>query len=335
MDMQSGKCIRLEWFRCTAVLLIAAGSMAAGTASAQTAGAYPTKAIRMLVAYPPGGGNDFVARAIADPLAKRLGQQIIIDNRGGGGTIIAAELAARAPNDGYTLFLAPSTTLAILPHLKSKLPFDPVKDYDPVSLLVTSPYLLVVHPSLPVTSVKEFIALAKAKPGTNYASPGPGSVSQLAAELFKVMAGINLTHVPYKGTGPAVIDVIAGHVSVMFASTASVRTHAMQGRLRGLAVTTAQRLPELPGIPTIAEAALPGYQMNSWNGVVAPRGTPRPVIARLNSELLAVMRQDAVRQRLSEQGLDPEPGTPQEFSAHIRAELARFGELIKTARITE
>ena len=325
----------LQWIRCMAVLLIAAGSMAAGTASAQTAGTYPAKAIRMLVAYPPGGGNDFVARAIADPLAARLGQQIIIDNRGGGGTIIAAELAARAPNDGYTLFLAPSTTLAILPHLKSKLPFDPVKDYDPVSLLVTSPYLLVVHPSLPVTSVKELIALAKAKPGMNYASPGPGSVSQLAAELFRVMAGVNLTHVPYKGTGPAVVNVIAGHdVSVMFASTASVRTHVMQGRLRGLAVTAAQRLPELPGIPTIAEAALPGYQMNSWNGVVAPRGTPRPVIAKLNSELLAVMRQDAVRQRLSAQGLDPEPGTPQEFAAHIRAELVRFGKLIKTAHIT-
>ena len=331
--MQSGNRIHLKWFRCTAVLLIAAGSMAAGTASAQTAGTYPTKAIRMLVAYPPGGGNDFVARAIADPLAARLGQQIIIDNRGGGGTIIAAELAARAPNDGYTLFLAPSTTLAILPHLKSKLPFDPVKDYDPVSLLVTSPYLLVVHPSLPVTSVKELIALAKAKPGMNYASPGPGSVSQLACELFKVMAGINLTHVPYKGTGPAVVNVIAGHVSVMFASTASVRTHAMQGRLRGLAVTAAKRLPELPDIPTIAEAALPGYQMNSWNGVVAPRGTPRAVITKLNSELLAVMRQDAVHQRLSDQGLDPEPGTPQEFAAHIRAELVRYGKLIKVANI--
>jgi len=331
--MQSGNRIHLKWFRCTAVLLIAAGSMAAGTASAQTVGAYPTKAIRMLVAYPPGGGNDFVARAIADPLAARLGQQIIIDNRGGGGTIIAAELAARAPNDGYTLFLAPSTTLAILPHLKSKLPFDPVKDYDPVSLLVTSPYLLVVHPSLPVTSVKELIALAKAKPGMNYASPGPGSVSQLACELFKVMAGINLTHVPYKGTGPAVVNVIAGHVSVMFASTASVRTHAMQGRLRGLAVTAAKRLPELPDIPTIAEAALPGYQMNSWNGVVAPRGTPRAVITKLNSELLAVMRQDAVHQRLSDQGLDPEPGTPQEFAAHIRAELVRYGKLIKVANI--
>lgn len=323
-----------QWSRCAAALLVAACALSAASGHAQTPGAYPTKAIRLLVAYPPAGGNDFVARVIAEPLGARLGQQIIIDNRGGGGTIIAAELVARAPSDGYTLFLAPSTTLAILPHLKSKLPFDPLRDYDPVSLLVTSPYLLVVHPSLPVTSVKELIALAKAKPGMNYASPGPGSGSQLACELFKSMAGINLTHVPYKGTGPAIVDVIAGNVPVMFASTASVRTHALQGRLRGIAVTAAKRLPELPGIPTIAEAALPGYQMNSWNGVVAPRGTPKAIISKLNAELLAVMKQDAVHQRLSDQGLDPEPGTPQEFAAHIKAELVRYGKIVKFANIT-
>ncbi len=323
----------LWWVRCTAVLLAAACLMAGAPGRAQTDGAYPTKAIRMIIAYPPGGGNDFVGRVIAEPLGARLGQQVIIDNRGGGGTIIAAELVARAPNDGYTLFLAPSTTLAILPHLKSKLPFDPVRDYDPVSLLVTSPYLLVVHPTVPATTVKELIALVKAKPGLNYASPGPGSVSQLAAELFKVMAGINMTHVPFKGTGPALTDLLGGHIPVMFASTASVRPHVNQGRLRGLAVSAATRIPELPGIPTIAEAALPGYQMNSWNGVVVPRGTPKAVVARLNSELLAVMRQDAVRQRLSDQGLDPEPGTPQDFAAHIRAELVRYGKLIKVANI--
>ncbi len=324
----------LKWFRCTAVPLAAACLMAGATGYAQPARPYPIKAVRMLVAYPPGGGNDFVARVIAEPLGARLGQQVIIDNRGGGGTIIAAELAARAPNDGYTLFLAPSTTLAILPHLKSKLPFDPLKDYDPVSLLVTSPFLLVVHPSVPVTSVKELIALAKSKPGMNYASPGPGSVSQFASELFKSMAGISLTHVPYKGTGPALVAVMAGHIPVMFASTASVRDHVGQGRLRGLAVSTAKRLPELPGIPTVAEAALPGYQMNSWNGVVVPRGTPKAVVVRLNSELLAVMGQDAVRRRLSDQGLDPEPGTPQQFMAHIRAELVRYGNLIKIANIS-
>ncbi len=332
--MQSSNRKHFAWFRYAAALLAAVCLMAAAPGHAQTAGAYPTKAVRMVVAYPPGGGNDFVARAIAEPLGARLGQQVIIDNRGGGGTVIAAELVARAPNDGYTLLLAPSTTLAVLPHLKSKLPFDPVRDYDPVSLLVTSPYLLVAHPGVPVTSVKELIALAKARPGMNYASPGPGSVSQLACELFKVMAGINLTHVPYKGSGPALTDVLGGHIPVMFASSASVRAHVDSGRLRGLATTAAKRLAELPSIPTVAEAALPGYQMNSWNGVVAPRGTPKAVIARLNSELLAVMQQGAVRQRLLDQGLDPEPGTPQEFSAHIRAELARFGKLIKTAHIT-
>jgi tripartite-type tricarboxylate transporter receptor subunit TctC len=299
------------------------------------AGAYPTKAVRMVVAYPPGGGNDFVARAIAEPLSSRLGQQLIIDNRGGGGTIIAAELVARAPNDGYTLLLASSTTLAVLPHLKRQLPFDPLKDYDMVSLLVTSPYLLVVHPSVPAATAKELIALVKSRPGRmNYASPGPGSVSQLAAELFKTMAGIDLVHVPFKGTGPALTDVLGGHIPVMFASSASVRAHVTQGRLRALGTSAAKRLAELPQVPTIAEAALPGYQMNSWNGVVAPRGTPRPVIARLNADLAAVIGQPAVHQRLAEQGLNPEPGTPQEFAAHVRAELARYEKLIKAAGIT-
>lgn len=324
----------LSLIPCATLLLGFACPPAGAGERAAAAAPFPTKSIRLVVAYPPGGGNDIVARAIGEPLAARLGQQVVVDNRGGGGTIIAAELVARAPADGYTLFLAPSTTLAVLPHLKRSLPFDPLRDYDMVSLLVTSPYLLVVHPGFPAATVKELIAVVKSKPGQlNYASPGPGSVSQLATELFKTMAGVDMVHVPFKGTGPALTDVLGGHIPIMFASSASVRVHVAQGRLRALGTSAAQRLAELPQVPTIAEAGLPGFQMNSWNGVVVPRGTPRPVISRLNADLLAVLGQDAVRQILAQQGLHPEPGTPQEFAAHVRAELQRYGKIIRAAKI--
>ena len=301
---------------------------------AQPGRAYPTKAIRLIVPFPPGGGNDIVGRAIAEPLSARLGSQVVVDNRGGGSGIIAAELVARAPNDGYTLLLGNSGLLATQPNLRARLPYDPIKDYEPVSLLVTSPYLLVVHPGLAVSTVKELIALAKSKPNQiNYGTPSQGSVSHLAAELFKAMAGVNLTHVPYKGTGPAITDLLGGQIPVMFAATASVLNFVATGRLRVLAISTEKRNPALPQIPTIAEAALPGYHIASWNGLLAPRGTPQTVIARLNSEIHAVMRQGDLRGRLAAQGLDAEVGTPQEFAAYIRTELARFAMLVTIANI--
>jgi tripartite-type tricarboxylate transporter receptor subunit TctC len=231
--------------------------------------------------------------------------------------------------------LAPNTTLAIIPNMRTNLPYDPIKDYEPISLVSASPYLLLVNPGFPVVNVKELIALAKSKPGQiNYASPGHGTSNHLAAELFKTMTGADLIHVPYKGTAQAVTDLLGGHVSVMFAATAAVRPYVITGRLRALGISTAKRNPAVPDIPTIAESGVPGYHAASWVGMVAPRGTPRPVTEKLNAALAAVIGEADLRQRLSAQGFDPEASTPDQFAAHIRSELNRYGKVIKAARIT-
>ena len=304
-------------------------------AGAQSAGTYPVRPVRFVVPFPPGGGGDIVARAVGERLAERLGQQVVIDNRGGASTIIGAELGARAPNDGYTVMLAPNTTMAVLPSLRRDLPYDPVKDFQPITLLTTSPYLLVIHPALPAANVKELIALAKAKPGRiDYATPGRGTSNHLAAEMFRVMSGADFTHVPFKGTAQAYTSVMGGHVSMMFSSTASVLPHVRAGRLRALGISTAKRNPAVPDIPTIAEAGVPGYHAASWAGIVAPRGTPRAIVDRLNAELAAVLRENDLRQRLAAQGYDPEPSTPQAFADYIRSELDRYGKLVKAAGIT-
>jgi len=315
--------------------LLAVGVLVSAMAPAHAADKYPVRPVRFVIPYPPGGGNDIVGRAIGERLGARLGQQVIVDNRSGGSGIIAAEIVAKSPNDGYTLLLGNSSTMAILPSLKPRLPYDPVKDYDPIMQLVTSPFLLVVHPGFPVATVKEFIALAKAKPGQlNLASSGQGSTGHLAAELFNAAAGIKLTQVPYKGTGPAVADVLGGHIPAMFTSSASVQLHVATGKLRALGISTSKRNPAWPQIPTIAEAALPGYHMVSWNALVAPRGTPPAIIAKLHSEITLVFRDSDLRQRLSGLGFDPEPSTQQELAALIRSEIARFSKLAKTANLT-
>ena len=319
---------------CRAVLLL--GLLpAALSVAAETAATYPIKPVRLIIPYPAGGGNDIMGRAVAERLGERLGQQVVIDNRGGASTIIGAELAAKAPKDGYTLMLAPNTTLAIIPNMKASLPYHPVKDYEPISLVSASPYLLVVNPNFPATTVKELVALAKSKPGQiNYATPGHGTSNHLAAELFKSMVGIELVHVPYKGTAQAVTDLLGGHVQVMFASTASVRQHVGAGRLRALGISTAKRNPAVPDIPTLAEGGVTGYHAASWVGMVAPRGTPQPIIQKLNAALVTVIREGDLRQRLTSQGFDPEVSTPEQFAAHIRSELDRYGKVIKAARIT-
>ena len=297
--------------------------------------AYPVRPLRFIVPFPPAGGGDIVARAVGERLAERLGQQVVIDNRGGASTIIGAELAARAPGDGHTLFLAPNTTMAVIPSLRRDLPYDPIADFQPISLLTTSPYLLVVNPALPATSVRELIALAKAKPGRiDYATPGRGTSNHLAAEMFRLMSGADLTHIPFKGTAQAYTSVMGGHVSMMFSSTASVLPHVKAGRLRALAISTARRNPAVPEIPTIAEAGVPGYHAASWSGIVTPRGTPRAIVDRLNTEVAAVLRESDLRQRLAGQGYDPETSTPQAFGAFIRTELERYGKLVKAAGIT-
>jgi tripartite-type tricarboxylate transporter receptor subunit TctC len=316
-------------------LLIVGLSLAALATAAEPAAPYPVKPVRLIIPYPAGGGNDIMGRAVAERLSERLGQQVVIDNRGGASTVIGAEIAARAPKDGYTLMLAPNTTLAIIPNMRTNLPYDPIKDYEPISLVSASPYLLLVNPGFPVVNVKELIALAKSKPGQiNYASPGHGTSNHLAAELFKTMTGADLIHVPYKGTAQAVTDLLGGHVSVMFAATAAVRPYVITGRLRALGISTAKRNPAVPDIPTIAESGVPGYHAASWVGMVAPRGTPRPVTEKLNAALAAVIGEADLRQRLSAQGFDPEASTPDQFAAHIRSELNRYGKVIKAARIT-
>jgi tripartite-type tricarboxylate transporter receptor subunit TctC len=292
--------------------------------------AYPTRPIRLIVPYPPGGPTDIIGRTINDRLGKRLGQQVVVDNRAGAATVIGADIAAHAPADGYTLLLATITTLAVNPALKPKLPYHPERDFAPVSMLATQPYLLVVHPGVPVKSVSQLIAYAKAQPGKlSFASAGIGAGAHLAAELFKHMAQIDVVHVPYKGSGPAMTDVMGGRCAYMFAGISAGYPHTVSGKLRALAVSTAKRSTAIPEIPTIAESGLPGYHMNTWNSLVVPRGTPAAIIRRLNAEVVGILTEPEVKERLKQQGIDPEPGTPAQLAAHIKSEVARFDRLIK------
>jgi tripartite-type tricarboxylate transporter receptor subunit TctC len=315
--------------------VLAAGALPpALTIRAHAAEQYPSRPIRFIIPFPPGGGNDILGRAFADRLGERLGQQWVVDNRGGASTIIAAEIVARAPADGYTLLLGTNTTLSVIPSLRDKLPYDPLKDYETISLMSSSPYLLVVHPGFQAKTVKELIALAKAKPGeVNYASPGHGTSNHLSFELFMSMAGIKLTHVPYKGTGPALTELLGGQVPVMLASAASVRPFVLSGKLRALGISTAKRSPAMPEVVPIAEAGVPGYDNASWVGLISPRGTPPAIVKRLNAEVAAVIQGSDLREKLASQGFVPEASTPQQFAAHIKGELTRFRKLVKDANI--
>jgi len=314
------------WSRAAALLF------AGYCAAAQPAAApdrYPSKPIRLIVPYPPGGPTDLIARAVNEPLAQRLGQQVVIDNRGGATTVIGAELAARAPADGYTLLVATISTLAVNPALQKKLPYDPERDFAAVSMLAAQPYLLATTASLPVTSVSQLIAYAKANPGKlSFASAGVGAGAHLAAELFKYMAKIDVVHVPYKGTGPAITDLIGGHVAYQFGGVSVLMPFVGSGKLRALALSTAKRSAIAPDIPTVAESGLAGYAMSSWNSLVAPHGAPRQIIERLNAETVAVLNQPEIRERLRLQGVDADPGTPAQLAAHIKAERERFARLI-------
>jgi tripartite-type tricarboxylate transporter receptor subunit TctC len=296
--------------------------------------AWPSKPIRWIVPFPPGGGNDTVARAVGQRLAEAVGQPVNIDNRPGAGGTIGADLAARAPADGYTLFLAGVASHGINPALGGKLPYDPVRDFTPVSLLATAPLLLVVHPSLPVKSVKDLVVLARARPGTlNYASNGRGSSSHMATELFASLAQVKMEHVPYKGFAPALQDLLAGRVELMFSSVVAILPHVSTGKLRPVATSGAVRSPVVPNLPTVAESGLAGYETASWYGVVAPSGTPAAVVERLASELGRIVRLPAMREQLLTDGAVPVGSTPQAFAAHIKAELARWAKLVREAKI--
>jgi len=275
-----------------------------------------------------------VARLVGKRLGETLGQPVVVDNRPGAGGVVGAELAAKAPPDGYTLFLGGVGSHAINPNLIENLPYDPIRDFAPVELLAQAPLVLVVHPSVPVRDVAELVVYARSNPGRlNFASNGNGSSSQLAAVMFESMAGIDMVHVPYKGLSPALTDLLSGQVQLMFSSVVAIVPHVKAGKVRGLATTGAKRLALLPELPTIAESGFPGYEASSWYGILAPAGTPRDIVTKLNAELSTALEQPEVRKSLLAEGAEPAGGTPEQFAAHIRAEKERLGKIIRDAKI--
>jgi len=288
---------------------------------------YPTKPVKIIVAFAPGGGNDFIARFMAQRLATALGQQFIVENRPGAGGSIGFEAGVRSPSDGYTLTLI-SNSYTVNPSLY-KLKFDPVTDITSVIQISQGPYIVVVHPSLPVKTIQELIALAKSKPGQiNFASPGQGTITHLAGELFVSMAGIKVIHIPYKGTGPALTDTIAGQTNVLLGSTAATLPHVRSGRLRALAVTTAKRLPAEPDVPTVAESGVPGYEVILWHGLIGPRGLPRPIVNRLNGEVTTVLKLRETAEQLQNDGVSPAGGAPEQFLATIKREIEVWRKVV-------
>ena len=286
----------------------------------------------MLVPYPPGGAGDIVGRLISAKLTEALGQQVVVDNRGGGGQVIASQLAAIAPPDGHTLFLA-SATHSVNPALRKSLPYDTLKDFAPITLVAQSPLVFVAHPSLGVTNVKELIAAAKAKPGRiNYASSGPGTGGHMSVELLKSMTGVDLVHIPYKGAGPALVDVLAGQVQVMCTSPLPAMPHVKSGRLRALAMTSPKRASFAPDVPAVAET-LPGYQSALWYALLAPAGTPQAILRRVHDETVKIVRSKEISQQLESQGAEPVGGSPQELQSFIRSEIAQWTRLVKQAKI--
>jgi len=301
---------------------------------AALAQAYPGKPIRLIVPFAAGGGNDNVARLVGKRLSDSLGQPVVVDNRPGAGGVVGAELAAKSAPDGYTLFLGGVGSHAINPNLHEKLPYDPIKDFAPVVLLAQAPLILVVHPPVPARDIAEFIAYARAHPGRlNFASNGNGSSSQLAAVMFDSMAGVDMVHVPYKGLSPALADLLSGQVQLMFSSVVAILPHVKAGKLRALAVTGAKRLAAMPELPTVAESGLRGYEASSWYGILAPAGTPREIVMKLNGELSNALEQPEVRASLLAEGAEPAGGSPEALAAHIRAEKERLGKLIRDAKI--
>jgi tripartite-type tricarboxylate transporter receptor subunit TctC len=295
---------------------------------------YPSKPIRVIVSYPAGGANDIVARAVGQKLVEMLGQSVVVDNRSGAGGTIGADVAAKSPPDGYTLLMAAGAH-ALAPSLYIKLPYDIVKDFAPVSLAAKSSYLLVVHPSVPAKNVKELIALSKARPGKlNYASSGIGAPPHLAAEMFGTMTGTTMTHVPYKGDTPAIADLLGGHVDLAFLAISATSPHIKAGKLRALAVTSAQRTSAMPELPTVAEAGgLKDYDVSTWWGLLAPAGTPREAVDRLSQSVAKVAAMPDIKQRFTELGLDATANTPEQFSIFLKSEIDKFAKLAKLAGV--
>ena len=319
--------------RLTRRTMILAAAATAAAPAALNAQAFPSRSIRIVVPYAPGGGADTVARLLAPKLQDALGQTVVIDNKPGAGGVIGDDTVAKAPPDGHTLLLG-AFAHAVNPSLLPRMPFRTPDDFAPVSLLVVVPDLLVVTPSLPAQSVADLIALAKAQPGKlSYGSAGNGTAQHLAAELFKARTGADIQHVPYKGGGPALVDVAAGHVQMLFGNMSSALPQAQAGRVRAMAVTSPKRSPAAPDVPTIAESGVPGYDMYEWNALLAPAGTPAAVIARLQQEAAKALRLPDVVARLATLGAEPVGSTPEAFAAFLRTELAKWADIVKTAGI--
>ena len=308
--------------------------VAAVTPDFALAQSWPSKPIRLVIAQAPGSATDVISRVVANPLSEALGQPIVIDARPGAGGALGTEVAARSAPDGYTLFMANNSTHGSNPAVYAKLPYDAVKDFAPISFVASVPYVLVVDPKLPVSTLKEFIAYVKARPGKlNYASAGNGSTHHFCGELLKSMTGIDMQHIPYKGSGPGIAGLLGGEVSMMFSNVADIRSQIRAGKVKPLAVTATKRSSMLPDVPTMAEAGLPGFEITSWFGLLAPAGTPGPIIARLNAETARVLGKAEVKATLAAQGLEVAPSSPEQFAAHIKSEIARFTRIARAAGI--
>lgn len=318
--------------------IVIAGLMVSGAAFAQTPStgpgqAYPSKTIHFVAAFPAGGPSDIVTRALAKRMSEVLGQPVVVENRAGASGNIGAEFVAKSPPDGYTVLLGGSY-LTIAPSLYLTLGFDPLRDFTPIALLVTNQYVLSVHPSVPVHSVKDLVKLAKTRPGKlNYGSAGKGSPPHLAAELFRTMAGLDIVHVPYKGASPALVDLIGGHIDFYFGGISGVLPHAKSGRVRALAVTSVRRSAQLPETPTVSEAALPGYDITTWFGVMGPAGIPRGVVSRLSGVMTKMVSEPDLKAYLQAQGVDPHTAGPDQFAAHLKIEVSKFAKIVKAAGI--
>ena len=320
----------MNLFRCCAALF-ATMTLFTVVAHAQT---YPQKPVRIIVPYTPGGATDILARLLAAKFTESMGQQFIAENRLGAAGLVGAELAARAAPDGYTLWVGQASNLAIHQHLMKKIPYDPLIAFTPISLVATSPNLLVVHPSLPVRTIKDLIALAKAKPGTlSAASPGISGTPHMAAELFKLMTGTDLLIIVYKGSGPGSIAVMSGEVPLQFSTPPSSLPYVRAGRMRALGVTTRSRVPSMPEVPTIAEAGVPGYEATQWFGLFTAGGTPTAIVERLAQETSRAVRSPDLKEKMSAEGLQPVGSTPAEFSAYLKAEMTKWAKVIKAANI--
>jgi len=306
---------------------------ASGAFAADAPAAYPERPIRVVVPFPPGGGADVTMRILSEALRPHLAQPIVIDNRGGASTIIGTEIVAKAKPDGYTILIA-TTTFAINPSLHATLPYDPLRDLAPVTLVAVTPYILVVHPSLPVRTVKDLVALAKERPGQlTYASVGNGSATHLATEMLVARTGIKVVHVPYKGSSPALSDLIGGHVSMYLGSMPASVPQARSGKLRALAVTGPRRAPAAPEVPTIAESGFPGYEFASWYGLFAPAGTPPAIVDQLQGAVRKVLERRDLRERMLAEGNEVVGSTPSDFAAVIRADIAKYARIVKAANI--